>query len=68
MECEEESWGVRWAFASLAPEVRAALWLHVIEQKGLREVATCLATSRSTIHRRIRGGILKMKRLLTPPS
>jgi DNA-directed RNA polymerase specialized sigma24 family protein len=53
--------------------VRAAVWLHVIEQMALREVAACLETSRSTVYRRIQEGMLEMKTIalragLTPPS
>jgi RNA polymerase sigma-70 factor (ECF subfamily) len=45
------------ALASLSPETRAALWLHVVEGEGVRQVAACLHSSRSTISRRIRAGL-----------
>ena len=45
------------ALASLAPETRAALWLNVVEGEGIREVAACLDSSRSTVSRWIREGL-----------
>lgn len=45
------------ALASLSPETRAALWLHVVEGQGVREVAACLDSSRSAVSRRVRAGL-----------
>jgi RNA polymerase sigma-70 factor, ECF subfamily len=52
------------ALASLSPETRAALWLHVVEGEGVREVATCLDSSRSAVSRRIRAGLEAMRMCL----
>jgi RNA polymerase sigma-70 factor (ECF subfamily) len=49
------------ALAALSPETRAALWLHVVEGEGVREVAACLASSRSAVSRRIRAGLEAMR-------
>jgi RNA polymerase sigma-70 factor (ECF subfamily) len=48
------------ALASLSPETRAAIWLHVVEGEGVREVAACLGSSRSAVSRRIRAGLETM--------
>lgn len=45
------------ALASLPPRTRAALWLHVVEEEGVREIAVCLESSRSAVSRRIQGGL-----------
>lgn len=52
------------ALASLSPETRAALWLHVVEGEGVREVAACLDSSRSAVSRRIRAGLETLRRRL----
>src|SRR6185503_9320168 len=49
------------ALASLSPETRAALWLHVVEGEGVREVAACLGSSRSAVSRRIRAGLDELR-------
>jgi RNA polymerase sigma-70 factor (ECF subfamily) len=49
------------ALASLAPLTRAALWLHVVEGEGVREVAACLESSRSAVSRRIRAGLESLR-------
>ena len=49
------------ALASLSPLTRAALWLHVVEGDGVREVAACLDSSRSAVSRRIRAGLESLR-------
>lgn len=55
--CQELDRQVADALASLPPRTRAALWLHVVEGEGVREVAQCLDSSRSAVSRRIRAGL-----------
>ena len=52
------------ALASLSPDTRAALWLHVVEGEGVREVAACLDCSRSAVSWRVRAGLEALRRCL----
>ena len=60
----EASQHVREALDALPPQTRAALWLHVVEQVGIRDVAKALGTSRSSAFDRIRSGKERVKRFL----
>ena len=52
------------ALASLSVETRAALWLHLVEGSGVREVAVCLGSTRSTVNRRIQSGLRELRDFL----
>ncbi len=52
------------AFAGLAMDTRAAIWLHAVEGETVREIATSLQTSRSTISRKIRSGLGQLRAAL----
>jgi RNA polymerase sigma-70 factor (ECF subfamily) len=49
---------------NLSAETRAAIWLHVVEGGGLREVAESLGSTRTTVHRRIRMGLDQLRLFL----
>ncbi len=60
----EESETLSAGFRSLPVESRAAIWLHVVEGEGIRNVAASLGTARSTVDRRIQGGLKNLRRFL----
>ena len=49
------------ALKTLSPETRAALWLHIAEGEGVREVAQALDSSRSTVSRRVQAGLAQLR-------
>jgi RNA polymerase sigma-70 factor (ECF subfamily) len=52
------------ALSMLPTETRAALWLHVVEDQGIREVARALGCTRWKAARRIDDGKRRLRRLL----
>ncbi len=52
------------ALGLVPSDIRAALWLHLVEGQSLRDVGACLGIARSTLSDRIRNGIEEVRRFL----
>jgi RNA polymerase sigma-70 factor (ECF subfamily) len=60
----EEADALGKALDALPAEMRAAVWLHVVEGEGLREVGECLGLPRSTVGRRVQLGLTRLRQAL----
>ena len=52
------------AFMTLPPEMRAALWLHTVEQEDLAEVANTLEQNPSAVERLVGEGLRELRQFL----
>ena len=60
----ELAWSIDDALALLDPLTRAAVWLHVVEGHGVRDVARTIEMARSTTADRIRAGLGRVEEIL----